>query len=181
MRIIIGGTGGQGILTLGKVISYACINRDLDVSCFPVYGAEMRGGYVHCILTISNAENILSPISSECDVGIFMEETSFNILSSYLKNEGIIINNSSLIKNNNKGSVYQFPATEQAEKIGNSKVSNMFFAGLVIPFIKKFFNEFKKEDMFYGVDKVIKEQKMRKLSKEAIEIGFEYAIEKWKI
>ncbi len=179
MRIIIGGTGGQGVLTLGKVISYACMNRDLNISCFPVYGAEMRGGYVHCILTISNAEEILSPISSECDIGIFMEETSFNTLSSYLKTDGIIISNSSLIKNNK--SVYQFPATEQAEKIGNSKVTNMFFAGLVIPFIKKFFKDFKKEDMFYGVDKTIKKGEMNKLSKKAIEIGLEYGTEKWKI
>lgn len=173
MQVVIGGAGGQGILTTGKVISYACINKNLNVSCLPAYGAEMRGGYVYCILTISNSDEVYSPVSSECDMGIFMNEKSFHMLSSYLKKNGIIIINSSLIKTKKENS-YQIPATEEAEKIGDVKVANMVIAGFLIPFLKKEFSKFEKEDMFYGIDRVIKKDEMKRISKKAIEIGLHF-------
>jgi len=180
VQIIIGGAGGQGILTTGKVFSYACINKGLEVSCLPAYGAEMRGGYVYCILTISNSEDVFSPITSECDIGIFLNEKSFHMLSSYLKQDALIFLNSSLIENKNKNA-FEFPATEEAEKLGDVKVANMFFAGLIIPFIKKIFNEFSKEDIFYGIENQIKNKKLKDLSEKAVVKGLKFALEKWEI
>jgi len=183
VQIIIGGAGGQGILTAGKVLSYACIKSGLEVSCLPAYGAEMRGGYVYCILTISNSEDVFSPISSECDVGIFLNEKSFHMLSSYLKQGALIFLNSSLIKNKNK-KAFEFPATEEAEKIGDGKVANMIFVGALTPFIKKMFNKFRKEDILWGVEKLIRNEKLKDLSKKAIERGLkllEPGSEKWEI
>ena len=180
VQIIIGGAGGQGILTAGKVLSYACIKSGLEVSCLPAYGAEMRVGYVYCILTISNSEDVFSPISSECDVGVFLNEKSFHMLSSYLKQDALIFLNSSLIENKNKNA-FEFPATEEAEKLGDVKVANMFFAGLIIPFIKKIFNEFSKEDIFYGIESQIKNEKLKDLSEKAVVKGLEFALEKWEI
>ncbi len=183
IQIVIGGAGGQGVLTMGKVLSYACINRGLEVSCLPAYGAEMRGGYVYCILTISNSEDVFSPISSECDIGIFLNEKSFHMLSSYLKKDALIFLNSSLIKNKNKNA-FEFPATEEAEKLGDGKVANMFFVGALIPFIKKMFNKFRKEDILWGVEKLIRNEKLKDLSKKAIELGLkllEPGSKKWEI
>ena len=66
-RIILGGTGGQGIITLGKLLATAGMNEGRNISCYPLYGAEMRGGYAFATVIISETE-IPSPIVSEAEV-----------------------------------------------------------------------------------------------------------------
>ncbi|MGB9677393.1 MAG: 2-oxoacid:acceptor oxidoreductase family protein, partial [Candidatus Ratteibacteria bacterium] len=66
VKIILGGSGGQGILTLGKLFSYAGIKKNYYISCLPTYGAEMRGGYIYCFVIISKKKEIFSPLSESC-------------------------------------------------------------------------------------------------------------------
>jgi 2-oxoglutarate ferredoxin oxidoreductase subunit gamma len=176
LRVIVGGAGGQGILTLGKVISYAAINRGFEVSCLPTYGAEMRGGYVFCILLITNSGKVFSPLSSVSDIGIFMDAKSFTMLRSYLKEKATVILNTSLIRNvkykNLK--VIEMPITEKAEEMGSIKIANMLIGGRFGNLLNRIFSDFTVEDIYAGIDKVIKKDGLIDLSKKAAKEGWDF-------
>ena len=139
-RLIIGGSGGQGILSAGKILSYAAIRQSMNVSCLPSYGAEMRGGYVYCTIVIYSAEDIVSPVSNEIDIGVFMEENSYRMLKGYLKKNASVILNSSLIKktNSSEGNT-EIEASRIAEKLGSIKTANMVATGATAYIINQYF------------------------------------------
>lgn len=43
-EILIAGFGGQGIMLMGKLVAYGAIYEGLEVTFYPSYGPEMRGG-----------------------------------------------------------------------------------------------------------------------------------------
>ncbi len=175
VRIIVGGSGGQGILTLGKVISYAAIQQNMQVSCLPSYGAEMRGGYVYCTIVISSSKNIFSPVSSETDIAVFMNDQSFKMLSSYLKKDADVILNTSLIKKPSSISGYritEIQASEIAEKNGSIKTANMVAAGTLGSIIDRKFVRFTKSAVCYGASKMISNEALYEISRTGIETGW---------
>lgn len=94
--ILIGGFGGQGILLLGRLIAYGGMLEDKEVTCFPSYGAEMRGGTANCTVVISD-EMIGSPVVLHIDILIAMNEASLKRFSEKVKPGGVVIYNTSLI------------------------------------------------------------------------------------
>lgn len=94
--ILIGGFGGQGVLLLGRLIAYGGMLEDKEVTCFPSYGAEMRGGTANCTVIISD-ELIGSPVVHDIDILIAMNEASLKRFSVRVKTGGVILYNTSLI------------------------------------------------------------------------------------
>ncbi|MGC8804629.1 MAG: 2-oxoacid:acceptor oxidoreductase family protein [Candidatus Ratteibacteria bacterium] len=137
-KIILGGSGGQGIVTMGRILAYAGVIKKLNVSFLPAYGAEMRGGYVHSMLSLSTGE-LVSPVISQADYGVFLNESSMQLLSQYLKEDAWILWNSSLIKpaRRNKNHDIGIPASEIAEKLGSIKIANMVMLGALLKILKK--------------------------------------------
>ncbi|MCM8807345.1 MAG: 2-oxoacid:acceptor oxidoreductase family protein [Candidatus Omnitrophica bacterium] len=175
VRVLIGGSGGQGILTLGRLIATSCIKKNYDVSCLPTYSAEMRGGYIYCFITISKKDEIFSPLSENCDIGVFLNEMSYKLLKRYIKKDGELLINSSLIKNIRKnGKEFEIPATEIAEEIGDIRIANMIMAGSLARLINERFFSFKKSLLFAGIEDIINDEKTVKLCKIAIEKGWNY-------
>ena len=60
-KIMVAGFGGQGILFLGKLLAYSGMLENKEVTWFPSYGAEVRGGTANCTVIISD-EMIGSPV-----------------------------------------------------------------------------------------------------------------------
>jgi 2-oxoglutarate ferredoxin oxidoreductase subunit gamma len=173
IRIIIGGSGGQGILTFGKLIANACNRKNYFVSSLPTYSAEMRGGYIYTFVTISRNKEIFSPLSESCDIGVFMNDMSYKMLKKYLKEGAYIILNSTLIKNRNKNEkIIEVPATEIAEKIGDIKIANMVMAGKFIKLINEKFLKFEKKYLISEIEKTISNEETKNLCKIAIEEGY---------
>ncbi len=172
VSIIIGGSGGQGILTAGMLIALSAIKQKLEVSCFPSYSAAMRGGYVYCTIVICSEQEIFSPISSEIDIGIFMNDESYKMLVSYLKENAFILINSSLIKNcqNKRFRIYEIPATEIAEQLGDIKNANLILAGALGNIINKNFLKFSISSLYTAVLETMSEIEQ---SKKVIEAGWE--------
>ena len=56
LEMIFAGFGGQGIQTIGKLLSYAGLEYGLNVSWLPSYGPEMRGGTSNCSVILSDEE-----------------------------------------------------------------------------------------------------------------------------
>ena len=44
-EIIISGFGGQGVLSMGKILAYSGLMEDKEVTWMPAYGPEQRGGH----------------------------------------------------------------------------------------------------------------------------------------
>ena len=75
--IICAGLGGQGVLTAGKVLLYAASEKDLNVTWFPAYGNEMRGGAASCNVIISDSR-IASPYADHPDIVMAMSESAID-------------------------------------------------------------------------------------------------------
>lgn len=95
--IILAGFGGQGILSAGKFAAEAALCEGREVSWFPSYGPEMRGGTANCSVVISD-EPIGSPVINDADVLIALNQPSLEKFEKQVKPGGIIIIDSSLIK-----------------------------------------------------------------------------------
>jgi 2-oxoglutarate ferredoxin oxidoreductase subunit gamma len=129
-KIIIAGSGGQGVMLLGKVLAQTAMLEGKRVSWFPAYGPEVRGGTSHCMVTISD-QAIGSPYISQADTLIILNRPSLEKFRGVIKNKGLLILNSSLAKidQDAKIKVLQFPFTDIAIKLGNIKVANMVALG----------------------------------------------------
>jgi 2-oxoglutarate ferredoxin oxidoreductase subunit gamma len=132
-QVIIAGAGGQGIMLLGKVLATAAMRENKFVTWLPAYGAEVRGGAAHCTVIISDSE-IGSPYTKQADTLIIMNAPSLKKFHARLKNKGLLILNSSLVTSaaSKHSNALQFPFTEIAEVLGNSKVANMVALGVLL-------------------------------------------------
>lgn len=132
--IIIAGFGGQGVLVLGQLITYAGMIEDKAVSWFPSYGPEQRGGTCNCSVVVSE-EEIGSPLVSKPTVAIVMNAPSMERFEPTVAPGGLIIYNSTLISQKPQRSdvrVVAVPANEIADELGNTRVANMVLLGSFI-------------------------------------------------
>ena len=129
-QIIIAGSGGQGIMLLGKILAAAAMNQRKYVTWLPSYGAEVRGGTAFCMVIISD-EEIGSPYITKSDSLIAMNEISLEKFRPRLKNKGVLIVNTSLANRqlNVNQPMAQCSFTDIAMKLGNIKVANMVALG----------------------------------------------------
>jgi 2-oxoglutarate ferredoxin oxidoreductase subunit gamma len=132
-RVIIAGAGGQGIMVLGKVLAEAALRENKHVIWLPAYGPEVRGGTAHCTVIISD-EPIASPYIKQADDLIIMNEPSLKKFQSRVKESGLLVVNSSLVKEKIKATfeVQSHPFTDTAIALGNSKIANMVALGCFI-------------------------------------------------
>ncbi len=135
---ILAGFGGQGVLFAGKLIVTAGLLEDREVSWLPSYGPEMRGGTANCSICLAD-DPIGSPLVTAPDVLIAMNQPSFDKFVSMVAPGGMIIVDSSLVKNVSavEGvTIHEVPATQLAEENGCKGLSNVLLVG-------KFFAETK--------------------------------------
>ncbi|MBS3810765.1 MAG: 2-oxoacid:acceptor oxidoreductase family protein [Halanaerobiales bacterium] len=133
-EIILAGFGGQGIMLMGKLISYAGMKEGKEVSWMPSYGPEMRGGTANCTVIVSD-KLIPSPMTTQPDSIIVMNLPSFDKFLPQVKSGGTVFLNSTLIEEDVKRDdikVIKIPANEIANQLGNSKIANMVMLGSYI-------------------------------------------------
>lgn len=131
-EIIIAGFGGQGIILSGKLLAQTAMVAGKEVTYMPSYGAEVRGGTANCMVIISE-EKIACPVVSRPDSLIIMNKASLTKFAPRLKNGGLLILNSSLIKAepqlDKSIEIVSIPADELAVELGNQKAANMVMVG----------------------------------------------------
>jgi len=134
-EIIIAGFGGQGVLLAGKLLSQTAMNSGKEVTYMPSYGAEVRGGTANCMVFISEKE-IACPVVGKPDSLIALNKASLAKFGPRLKKGGLLIMNSSLIKNepqlDDSIEIISIPADELAVELGNKKAANMVALGAYI-------------------------------------------------
>jgi 2-oxoglutarate ferredoxin oxidoreductase subunit gamma len=131
---MIAGSGGQGILFLGKLICQAAMIQGKNVTWFPSYGAEMRGGTANCTIVISD-DLIGSPIVKNPDAMIILNAASLKRFLPRVKTNGQLYYDSSLISDIVKRddiSIHAVPSSRIAADIGNPRLSNMVLLGAFV-------------------------------------------------
>lgn len=137
-ELTIAGFGGQGVMSMGQLLTYAGMIENKHVAYIPSYGPEMRGGTANCSITISDRE-ISSPIFTEPSSVIIMNQPSLGKFEPALQAGGLMIINKSLVATKPQRQdirVIKVSANEYAEKLGNSKVANIVILGVYIALTK---------------------------------------------
>ena len=172
-NLMIAGFGGQGVMMIGKLLAYSTFYAtDKNVTFFPSYGAEQRGGTANCYVVISD-EEVGAPLGDVMDDLIVMNETSMDKFLYKLKPGGVLFVNSSIVKKEiprTDITVVSAPVTELALELGNTKVLNVIMLGVYTAFTQVL-----QEDV---VEKTLKEQlgkkpKLIPLNEKAFHLGLE--------
>ncbi|MEA1887182.1 MAG: 2-oxoacid:acceptor oxidoreductase family protein [Bacteroidota bacterium] len=130
-EIIIAGFGGQGVLSMGKIMAYSGIMQDMEVSWMPSYGPEMRGGTANVTVILSD-ERISSPILRTFDTAILLNQQSLDKFEKSVRPGGTLIYDGHGITRHPERddiAVYRIDATDEATKMESSKTFNMVVLG----------------------------------------------------
>ncbi|MDL2257432.1 2-oxoacid:acceptor oxidoreductase family protein [Bacteroidales bacterium OttesenSCG-928-I14] len=172
-EIIIAGFGGQGVLSMGKILAYAGLMEDKEVTWFPSYGPEQRGGTANVAVIISD-ERISSPVLNEYDIAIVLNQPSLEKFEKTVKPGGILIYDRYGINTpptRKDIRIFEVDAMNTASAEGMSKVFNMIILGGVLktaPMVKL-------ESVMAGLKKSLPERhhKLLPMNEKAILKGME--------
>jgi len=132
--VIFAGSGGQGVLSMGKLLAYAAMEKGREVTWFPYYGAERRGGISFCTVVISS-EEIASPVVAYPQSAVVLDRFSWEHFQPLVKPGGLLIINQSLVEKTSDRSdleVYRFSFTHLAQHLGDARIANMIALGAFV-------------------------------------------------
>lgn len=133
--VFFAGYGGQGVLLAGNLLSYAAIHEGNDVSFFPSYGVEKRGGAAMCTVVFADGDTG-SPVVGNPSVAVLLNQLSFDKFASQVKPGGICIINSSLVDTTGVAlpgvEVVPVPMNQIALEMGDVRMVNMIACGAYI-------------------------------------------------
>jgi len=172
-EIIIAGFGGQGVLSMGKILAYSGIMQDQEVSWMPSYGPEMRGGTANVTVIVSD-ERISSPTLTKYDTAIILNQQSMDKFEETVKPGGTLLYDPNGISHHPTRTdinIFKVEGAKLAAKMGNTKIFNMVVLGAYLkvkPIVKL-------ENVIKGLKKSLPERyhKLIPLNSEAITEGME--------
>lgn len=130
-EIIISGFGGQGVLSMGKILAYSALMEDKEVTWMPAYGPEQRGGTANVTVIVSD-ERISSPVISTFDTAIILNQPSLEKFEKSIKPGGTLIYDGygiSIPPSRTDINIYEINAMDAAAELGNAKGFNMIVLG----------------------------------------------------
>lgn len=171
-EIIIAGFGGQGVLSMGKILAYSGLMDDKEVTWMPSYGPEQRGGTANVTVILSDAK-ISSPVLDKYDIVVALNQQSLDKFAPNVKAGGILIFDTNGIHNRptrDDIKIYPIDAMEATLEIGNSKAYNMVVMGALL---KAMTYKLPMENVIKGLKKSLPERhhKLIPLNEKAIEKG----------
>lgn len=172
-EIIIAGFGGQGVLSMGKILAYSGVMQDLEVSWMPSYGPEMRGGTANVTVILSDSR-ISSPILHEFDTAIILNQQSMDKFEERVKPGGLLLYDGNGITRHPQRTdikVYRVDAAEETVKMQSTKTFNMIVLGAYL----KVNDVVKMENVIKGLKKSLPERHhhLLPLNEKAINRGME--------
>ncbi len=133
-EILIAGFGGQGVLFAGQVLAYAAMDSGHEVTWFPSYGPEMRGGTANCTVIIAD-EEIGSPLVSHPKVLMALNAPSLDRFEPQVQPDGLIVANASLLSRDvtrTDVTTITLKANHIAEELGDRRMANMVMLGALL-------------------------------------------------
>ncbi len=180
-EIIIAGFGGQGVLSMGKILAYSGVMQDQEVSWLPSYGPEMRGGTANVTVIVSD-ERISSPSISSFDTAVILNQQSMDKFEHTVKTGGVLLydpNGISRPPERKDINIYTVEGAKLAAKMGNTKIFNMVVLGAYLkvkPIVKL-------ENVIKGLKKSlpVRYHKLIPLNEDAISMGMKNVVEVQKV
>ncbi len=171
-EIIIAGFGGQGVLSMGKILAYSGLMDDKEVTWMPSYGPEQRGGTANVTVILSDSK-ISSPVLDKYDIVVALNQQSLDKFAPKVKPGGTLIFDTNGIHNRptrDDIKIYPIDAMEATLEIGNSKAYNMVVMGALL---KAMSYKLPMENVIKGLKKSLPERhhKLIPLNEKAIEKG----------
>ena len=170
-NLMVAGFGGQGVMTLGKFLAEAtCESTDKNVTFFPSYGAEQRGGTANCYVVISD-DDIGARLGDQMDDLYVMNDPSLSKFLYKLVPGGTLYINSSIVKSEITRTdikVVKAPVTELALEMGSAKVLNIIMLGVYVGYTQVVL-----EDVVWRTieHKLGKKPALLPLNRQAFELG----------
>jgi len=176
-EIIIAGFGGQGVLSMGKILAYSGIMQDQEVSWMPSYGPEMRGGTANVTVILSD-ERISSPVLNFYDTAIILNQQSMDKFEKTVKPGGLLLYDpNGIIHHPQRKDIktFKIEAARLSAEMGNTKIFNMVVLGAYLklkPIVKL-------ENVIRGLKKSIPERyhKLIPMNESALTKGMENPVE----
>ncbi|GAB4440689.1 MAG: 2-oxoacid:acceptor oxidoreductase family protein [bacterium] len=172
---LLSGFGGQGILIAGTLLCYAALKEKREVTFFPSYGVEMRGGAANCYVVISD-HTIGSPIPSHPEIAIIMSSPALERFQNTIKTGGTVFINDDIIAKEDftrEDVISYFVSANKvsSEAVGNDKLANMVMLGFMAEATKCV----KIESLLHSIKEVVSEKhkKFIPLNEKAICAGAE--------
>jgi len=170
-EIIIAGFGGQGVLSMGKILAYSGIMQNQEVSWMPSYGPEMRGGTANVTVIVSD-ERISSPILRAYDTAIILNQQSMDKFEGAIKPGGTMLYDPNGITRHPSRkdiNIFKVEGAKKAAEMGNTKIFNMIVLGAYLkikPIVQM-------ENVVKGLKKSLPERhhKLLPLNEDAINLG----------
>ena len=174
VKTIFSGFGGQGVIMMGYLLATAGMYEEKNVTCLPSYGAEVSGGTANCTVVIST-EEIASPVASEPEYAVLMNNPSLFRYQNQVQSGGTIFLNSSMIESRPiRGDleIYEIPVNDLVKQFPGNKVSNMIMLGA---FIKKT-GLVSLDTMRHAIKEAFgsKNPTISKFNKSALQLGYDY-------
>lgn len=175
-EMIIAGFGGQGVLSMGKILAYSGIMQDQEVSWMPSYGPEMRGGTANVVVIVSD-ERISSPVLNVFDSAIILNQQSMDKFEKSVKPGGVLLYDPNGISRHPERkdiTIYQVEGSRLASEMGNPKIFNMVILGAYLsvkPIVKI-------ENVIKGLIKSLPERyhKLISMNEDALQVGMKNAV-----
>ena len=172
-EIIIAGFGGQGVLSMGKILAYAALSDNLEVTWMPSYGPEQRGGTANVTVILSDSK-ISSPVLDTFDTAVILNQQSLDKFENKIKAGGTLIYDSYGIHRppvRTDIKIYRVDAMEATFDMNNAKTYNMIVLGALL----KIRNVVPVESVMDGPRKVLPERhhSLLDLNRQAITKGMQ--------
>ena len=170
-NFIIAGFGGQGVLLAGTILANSFMIAGKNVTWYPCYGAEMRGGTVNCEIVVSDSE-VSSVHKQDTDYALVLNQQSFDKFITRVKTGGTIIANSTLVEESKPRNDINYvfaPMTKIANDLGTAKVTNTVSLGV----LSSACDIVSEDYLAKGIEKVLGETKqdLLPLNNKALKLG----------
>jgi len=174
LKTLFSGFGGQGVLSMGTTLASAAMLAGKHVTYYPAYGVEVRGGTANCTVVVSD-EEIASPVASEPEFVVAMNQPSFARFQSILQAGGLLLVNSSMVNTESARSdieILAIPTTELAEDLGSIMVANMVMLGALV----RASNMIAFDALLENIKEILGEGKAKliELNRAALSCGYNY-------
>ena len=169
-EVILSGTGGQGLLFIGKTLANTALDDFEHRTFFPSYGAEVRGGTSNCQVILSETP-IASPVIEEPTLMVLMNQPSVDRFLPQLPTDGTAVVNSSMATAEGDN-VHLIPATDMALELGDTRCANVVIFSSLLSLVELV----DKDAALAGIQAISKRkgEKAVAMNTEAFERGFNF-------
>ena len=174
-EILLGGLGGQGVLTAGVLLAEMAMYQGYQATWSPEYGSAMRGGTANCTVKY-NKGRIYNPTKEAPDLLLAMNDVAFKTYAPLLKEGGIMVVNSDMVEVDDVRPdihVVKVPCMSLAEEIGHPLGANIIMCGVIM----KLLGEFEENAAAEGMNAMFRakgKEKFEAKNTEAFHLGYHY-------